>query len=120
MNDLRDVRVVAATDLTRNALEQIKEATPGPVLVESAIAKEEGRKVGRDQAKNTMKSPEEKEDGEQVMCIPKSFKVLATGLLNGREDHGHQCKCHHISRPPRPRNKVGEQEALEAEVVLGR
>ena len=67
-----------------------------------------------------MNSPEEKEDCEKVVRVPKSFKVLSTGLFNGCEDHGHEGEQHDISTPSWTSRKIGEQETRKAEIVLRR
>jgi hypothetical protein len=120
LNDLGDVRLVASTDFTRNALTEVGESTVHPVLPENTNAIAEGRKIGLDHAEGTVNGPEDEEDDEEVMRVPEALKVSSACVLGGCECNCVQSDEHDISTPARSSRKVGQDEAHESKVVTGR
>lgn len=120
LNDLGNVRLVCASDLTSDSLRKISESTVHPVLPENTDTIAEGRKVGLDHAKRSMDGPENEEDDEQMMHVPKAFEVGTSSFLSSCERHRIQCDEHDISTPSRTCSKIGENKAHETEIVACR
>lgn len=125
LDDLCYVRLVAAADLAGDALGQVAEAAVHPKLPKDANGRgadagAKGRDVGLDHAKGAVQGPEEEEDDEHVVRVPEALVVGAARLLDRRDDHAHEGEQHHVAGPAGARGKVGEQPAVEAQVVLGR
>lgn len=107
LNDLGNVRLVSSSNLTRDTFSKIRKSTIHPVLPEDTDAVAKGRKVGLNHTESSMDRPEDKEDDEQVMCIPETLEVGTARLLSSRQGNSHQGDQHHISTPTRARRKIG-------------
>lgn len=124
LNNLGNVRLVASTNLTSNTLSQVDETAVHPVLPKhtdgrSANAGAERSKVGLNHAEGTVDGPEEEEDDEHVVSVPESLIIGTAGLLDRGEDHTHERDQHDIASPAGSGDKVGQQPAVDSEVVLG-
>jgi len=104
---------VSASDFPQGPFKQIDKSTIHPVLPENANASAEWRNIWFDHTESSMNRPKDKEDDEQVVCVPESFKVCSARLLDGCEEHGHEGEEHDISRPSGTCGKVCEQPSLE-------
>jgi len=117
LDDFRDVRLVTSSNFTRSPLGQVRKSTVHPVLPENTNTVAEWRKVGLDHAKGSVDRPEDKEDNEQMVCVPKSFEVGASEPLHRSDRNKHQCSQHDISTPSRPSQEVCCKEAFKSQVV---
>lgn len=125
LDDLGDVRLVLAADLSGDPLGEVDEATVHPVLPKDTNSRRadgdaEGGEVRLDHAESAVDGPENKEDDEQVVRVPEALEIGAARLFDRGGYHGHECSEHHVAGPARSCNKVGKQPAFEAEVVLCR
>ncbi|KAK5630382.1 hypothetical protein RRF57_006097 [Xylaria bambusicola] len=95
LDDLGDVRLMAAAHLSRDALCEVDEATVHPILPENADGRRadrdtERRRVWLDHAEGAMDRPEQEEDDEHVVRVPETLVVSPTGLLDRCEHHAHE------------------------------
>jgi hypothetical protein len=82
--DFRNERLVSPPQFARNALCQICKSAQHPVLPEDANSVAEGLKVGLDHTERPVNGPEDEENNEQVVRVPKTLKVGSSRLLHGR------------------------------------
>jgi hypothetical protein len=113
LNDLGNVRLVSSSDLTRDALGQVRESTVHPVLPEDTDTIAEGRKIRRNHAEGAMDGPEEEENDEEVVRVPEALEVCATCLLRRCERDRHERDQHNVAAPSGTSGKVGKDEAHE-------
>lgn len=123
LDDLRDVGLVASSQLTSDPLRQVYVATPRPELPEDpdgagADRNAEGGEVGLDHAEGTVDRPEKEENDEHVVRIPESLVVRSSRLLVRCHHHAAERDQHDIPRPTRARRQVGHQPSVETQVVL--
>jgi hypothetical protein len=83
LNDLGDECLMPPAYLPEDTLQQIDETSVHPILPKDASASTERLYVRLDHAPCSMNGPGEKEDDEQVMCVPKSLEFRAARLLGG-------------------------------------
>jgi hypothetical protein len=88
---------VPTSNLARNALSQISEATNEPVLVKDANAIAVWLSVSLDHAELSMNGPEYEKYDEHVMSVPESFEIGTSAFLHGSQYHCHQGSEHDIS-----------------------
>lgn len=124
LDNLGDVRLVLATDLAGNALGEIGKSSVHPVLPEhtdgrGADRNAERREVGLDHAEGTVDGPEKEEDDEHVVRVPEPLVVRPPCLFDRSDHHASQRDQHDIASPTGTRDKVGQQPAVDTEVVLG-
>ena len=67
-----------------------------------------------------MYRPEDKEDDEKVVNGPEALVVGASRFIHRGEEHCHQGKEHHVTRPAWPCEEVGFEEADEAQLRFNR
>lgn len=63
-----------------------------------------------------MKTPGKEKHQEQMVYIPKPFKVFPTRFLKGRKHHGHQCNQHDVPGCAGAGTKIDDKPAFESEV----
>lgn len=124
LNHLGYVRLVSPSYFSRNSLCKVAEAAIHPILPKDTNrrgtnARAKGGNVGLNHAKGTMQRPKEEENDKHVVRIPESLIICASRLLDRRDNHAHESQQHHVASPARPRSEVGEQPAVEAQLVLG-
>ena len=117
LDNLGNIRLVSSSYFTCNTFGQVRKSTVHPVLPEDTDAVAEGRKVRRDHAEGAVDRPEEEEDDEEVVGVPKALEVLSTCLLRRCERDRHQCNQHNVATPARTSSEVGQDETHEPEVV---
>lgn len=118
LDDFGNVGLVSATDFTRGSLSKVRKSTVHPVFPENTNAIAKGRKIRLDQAEGTVNGPENEEDNEQMMGIPKSFELGPSVFLCCGDDHGGQGNQHDITGPSGTGSKVGKKETNETEVPI--
>lgn len=123
LDDLGDVRLVAAAELAGHALGEIAEAAVHPKLPKDANgrgadARAKWGHIRLDHAKGAVQRPEEEENDEHVVGVPEALVIRPSRLLDRRHDHAHEGQQHDVARPSRTRCKIGEQPAVEAQLVL--
>lgn len=119
LNNLGNVRLVSAPDLTGDTLTQVCKSSIHPVLPEDGNTSAKGRKVGRNHAESTVDGPEQEEDDEEVVHVPETLKVCTTRTFGRRECNSHQTNQHDVATPAGTGGEVGENETHESEVVVG-
>ena len=77
LDDFRNVGLVPSANLSEEPLAKVDEASVHPELPEHPSACAERWLIWLDHAKRSVNGPEHEEDHEQVMGVPKSFKVGA-------------------------------------------
>lgn len=107
LNDLRDIRLVATSNLSCNTFRKICETSDKPVLIENANAEAVGSTVVFDHTELAVDGPENEEDDEHVVSVPEPFIVGSSWLFDRSEDHGHERNQHEVSRPARSRDELG-------------
>lgn len=106
LDDFGNVRLVSSSDLARDSLCQVCEATVHPVLPEDADAIAERRKVGCDHTEGAVDGPEEEEDDEQVMGVPEALEVSTSRFLRCCQRNCHQRDQHDITTPAWTSSKI--------------
>lgn len=89
LNDFRDVRLVSSSNFTCNSFGQICETSIHPVFPEDTDSIAERRKVRLDHAEGAVDRPENEEDDEEMVCVPKALKVGSSWLFCSRKRDGH-------------------------------
>lgn len=124
LDHLGNIGLVSATHLTSDTLGKVNEASVHPVLPEHTDSlrtngETERRDVGLNHAESTVDGPEHKEDDEHVMRIPETLVVSTSRLLHASYHHAGQGQQHDVAGPTRSRHQVGQEEAVNSQVVLG-
>ena len=90
LDDLGDVCLVSSSNLTRDSLGQVGKSTIHPVFPKDTNAIAEGRKVWLNHAEGSMDRPEDEEDDEEVVGVPKALKVGSSSFLRCRQGNCHE------------------------------
>lgn len=117
LNDLGNVCLVSSSNLTGNALSQVREPTIHPVLPEDTNTVTEGREVRLNHTECSVDGPEDEEYDKKVMSVPETLEIGTSRLLCSCQGNSHQCDKHNITTPSGTCCKIGQNEAHEAELV---
>lgn len=119
LDDLGDVRFVVAANFAHDPFSEVTEAAGHPVLPESAVSKAKGFVVCGNHAEGSVNRPEDKEDDEQVVDVPKPLIIGSSRLFDGGKVHGHDGDGQDIPGPAGTCQKIQLDESQKSSIVLG-